>query len=125
MFSRMHGVLLTVFLVGISFVGVALSQSNARITEFRISPIGDTRLVRQPGYEYPVQYSGNELQFSVWATDGTVRFSARDLVTGTYSVFGEFAGSEYSTPISTFEFANDNPVEFCTWNRGEIGRAHV
>jgi hypothetical protein len=120
MFSKQQ---LVIVLICLSCLisGIVYGQSDASITEFRISPIGDTRLVRLPKTDYPVQYSGSDLQFEVWATDGTVRFSARDLVTGEYSVFGEFAGSEYSTLISTFEFARDNPVEFCAWNRGEGG----
>lgn len=121
MFTKKYVVLLLVLLFGVLGIGNVLGQNQPRITEFRITPINGSRLVRQPNSDYPVQYTNNSLLFEVWATGGTVRFTSQYLNIGeNYEAFGEFAGPVYSTPITTL-WSGEEPVEFCAENRGDGG----
>lgn len=53
MFCRKHLVLLLVLLFGLFGVSTVFGQSDPYITEFRITPIGRTHLVRHPELDYP------------------------------------------------------------------------
>lgn len=90
---------------------------NEAISSFEISPINGSRFYRHPSAHYPVAF-GEDFQFSISAREGTVRFSASNLKTREYLVFGEHGGPTYSTSISTWDLGwFDAPVLFCGENR--------